>query len=371
MDIMADIFYHLDGSFHLVENDLKSNKKTKIMLYTDLNPDSLPEMFKQFKESIGGEIKEKKGLITLNVDNQIGKGTIKGINLKGGISYLDFDFTLYESLTINAETPKTSPIYFAYCTKGWLTHGFGNSAYAEKKLDCFQTGIIANSDGLANIIKFQENVALKTVLIVVNTTGPKSSEQLDLNAKLKDVFLKDINDPYFYVGSYNLKIADVIREMDDLAEKGIIRNLLIEGYVNMILGLELQQHKSDLSLKNQNLGSLTVRDMKSIQEISDFVADNLEKRLTIKMLCTRAGMSPRKLQEGFKLMHDTTVTDHVRDVRLAKAEELLKNTDLNVSEVVYSIGITSRSYFSKIFKNKYGVCPKDYKNQENTVAATA
>jgi AraC-like DNA-binding protein len=60
-------------------------------------------------------------------------------------------------------------------------------------------------------------------------------------------------------------------------------------------------------------------------------------------------------------MHGRTVSDFVRNVRLEKAEDLIKNTDLNISEVVYSIGLTSRSYFCKIFKKKYDCSPKEYK----------
>ncbi|WP_245585041.1 helix-turn-helix domain-containing protein [Psychroserpens burtonensis] len=39
----------------------------------------------------------------------------------------------------------------------------------------------------------------------------------------------------------------------------------------------------------------------------------------------------------------------------------MRSADLNVSQVVYSIGFTSRSYFSKIFKEKYGITPNEYR----------
>ncbi|MCB0387243.1 MAG: helix-turn-helix transcriptional regulator, partial [Winogradskyella sp.] len=83
------------------------------------------------------------------------------------------------------------------------------------------------------------------------------------------------------------------------------------------------------------------------------------------------GLSPSKLQEGFKLMHGHTVTEYIREVRIKKAEELIKNTDMNISEVVYTIGLTSRSYFSKIFKEKYNCSPKDYKFAQRSMAISA
>nr|WP_313790335.1 AraC family transcriptional regulator [Allomuricauda sp.] len=39
-------------------------------------------------------------------------------------------------------------------------------------------------------------------------------------------------------------------------------------------------------------------------------------------------------------------------------------TEMNISEVVYSIGFTSRSYFSKIFKERYGLSPSEFKNSK-------
>ncbi|MDX1318460.1 MAG: AraC family transcriptional regulator, partial [Xanthomarina gelatinilytica] len=50
---------------------------------------------------------------------------------------------------------------------------------------------------------------------------------------------------------------------------------------------------------------------------------------------------------------------------------LIKNTDMNISEVVYTIGLTSRSYFSKIFKEKYNCSPKDYKFAQRSMAISA
>jgi AraC-like DNA-binding protein len=42
---------------------------------------------------------------------------------------------------------------------------------------------------------------------------------------------------------------------------------------------------------------------------------------------------------------------------------MLKNTDLNISQIVYSIGFSSRSYFSKIFKEKYDISPNKLKKE--------
>ncbi len=327
-------------------------------------------MFEQMQNIFGGVSSEHTGEFNLKINNNFGKGTIKGIALKGGISYIDFDIIFSEDVCVSLKTPDTSPIYFTYCTQGQYSHSFGNAG-ERQTLGKYQTGILTSKNNQENNLYFEKEQAFKTVLIVVNTTGPKSNEEMDLNYLLRHTFLKEENDSYLYIGSYNLKIAEVVKQLDAITQKGLVRNLLTEGYVHMILGLEIQQHTDDLANKNKNKSSLSEREMEAITTLSDFIETNPEKPMSIKFLCRKTGLSPRKLQEGFKMMHDTTVTDYIRDVRVKKAEYLIKNTDLNISEVVYSIGITSRSYFSKIFKQKYDCCPKHYKDQYNTIAATA
>ena len=51
----------------------------------------------------------------------------------------------------------------------------------------------------------------------------------------------------------------------------------------------------------------------------------------------------------------------LRDVRLAKAEEALRNTTYTISEIAYLCGFASLSTFSKVFKEKYGDNPSTYR----------
>ena len=60
-------------------------------------------------------------------------------------------------------------------------------------------------------------------------------------------------------------------------------------------------------------------------------------------------------------MFSTTLNEYVTDTRLEQARILLQNDEYNVNAVVAAIGLESSSYFSKIFKKKYGITPKQYK----------
>lgn len=62
-------------------------------------------------------------------------------------------------------------------------------------------------------------------------------------------------------------------------------------------------------------------------------------------------------------MHGLTVSLFIREARLQKAEQLIRKFDYSISEIVYSIGLNSRSYFSRIFKDRYDISPSEYQRE--------
>tara|TARA_R110000868_G_scaffold403985_1_gene681752 strand:- start:337 stop:1119 length:783 start_codon:yes stop_codon:yes gene_type:complete len=259
-----------------------------------------------------------------------------------------------------------------YCSSGNLGYGFSDSGI-KKSLNQFQTGIFSSDPNRDSVMFFRKNQAVKFSNIKVDGFGNSNDESIDLlkSQLIKTFMPKNGEETFAYVGSYNLKIAEKIQQLDAISQKGIVRNLLINGTVHVILAMEIQQHKEDLKNLKNNLGSLTRSEMEDIKEISNFIKNYPEIQYSLKYLSKKSGLSPSKLQEGFKLLHDRTVTDFIRNIRVETAENLIKTTDLNISEIVYTVGLTSRSYFSKIFKEKYDCSPKYYQDNQHTLAVTA
>ncbi len=337
-----------------------------------LTSNPVSEMLQHLHAHIGGQITRDANEHILEINNEIGNGTIRGISFKDNITYLEFNMVFTEDICISVEPSGQSPIYFAFCSKGKLAHSFGSDG-EKRTLENFQTGILTNKSFEGHTLYFEKDILLQSSLISVYIPeGQKANTGNTLKEKLMATFFSDMGSGNFvYIGSHNLKIAELIQQMSTITQTGLVRNLLLEGYVHMILALEIQQHSDDLEKMTHTSGTLSSREMDSVVEVSEFIKNYPETQLCIKQLSHKSGLSPSKLQEGFKLMHDRTVSDYIRDVRVRKSEDLIKNTDLNISEVVYSIGLTSRSYFSKIFKKKYNCSPKQYKNQQQRLAAIA
>ena len=140
--------------------------------------------------------------------------------------------------------------------------------------------------------------------------------------------------------------------------------MMIEGMIYEILSLHILQH--DKAVKNKApKTNLLHSELKIIRKLAKRIANDVSQDYSLEQLSLETGLSQAKLQEGFKLIYTRTVTEYIRHTRLEAARDLIRTTDLNISQIVYTIGFSSRSYFSKIFKNKYGLTPSEF--QENAL----
>ncbi|HET8804592.1 MAG TPA: AraC family transcriptional regulator, partial [Aequorivita sp.] len=107
-------------------------------------------------------------------------------------------------------------------------------------------------------------------------------------------------------------------------------------------------------------------ELKQINHISSLIETNISDVPTVENLAREAGLNVNKLQEGFKKLYGTTVNNYLQKKRLDAAYNLLTKTDLSISEIVIAIGLSSKSYFSKIFKEKYAISPSEFRKKQRT-----
>ncbi len=172
--------------------------------------------------------------------------------------------------------------------------------------------------------------------------------------------------PYKHYGSYSLEIAEKIDTLSAINESRIIRKLHIEGLVHVIMTMQIKECKN-FRKENDFFNELSVNDIKTIYTVAEYIEHHLAKHITIKNLVTVSGLSPHKLQLGFKLLYSKSIKDYIKTSKLKLSKELIKTTNLTIAEVVYTIGYNSRSYFSKIFFEEYHITPMAYKEQLKTV----
>ncbi|MEA1787312.1 helix-turn-helix transcriptional regulator [Arenibacter sp. GZD96] len=324
----------------------------------------------QLTTFLGGNVVAKSTEATLDFDCHEVQGKAKGYQLGNGMSYLELEINTKEDLMIVQHHEDENIVNFIYISTGFITHSF-DLKEGKIKLKKLQPILIKNS-GTANHFQLKSHV-LHTISIIrvpmESVTHPESGFSYYH-------VLKDALDQFYlsthtvYLASHNLKVLTKIQELRDLRSQGIAKWLFVEGIINTVLGMFIEQLEEDLEGAEKRTGLLTKKEMKIIQEMSTSIKNYPDVPYTLKFLNAKTGISPSKLQEGFKLLHNRTVTDYIRNIRVETGEHLIKTTEMNISEIVYSIGLTSRSYFSKIFKEKYNCSPKYYQEHQNTFAGT-
>lgn len=181
--------------------------------------------------------------------------------------------------------------------------------------------------------------------------------------KFRELFFKLVEDKSLTV-KRNLQTYEKISSLSHLPHKQIADDFIIEGILFQIFGIEINQILEDSISTINNFSLFNSKEMEQLQSVSEEIAKNPQKEYSIDFLCRTTGMGPNKLQRGFKRMHNQTVINYIRHMRLLRSIELMRTTDLTISEIVYSIGLSSRSYFSKIFKSYYKCLPKDFQKRQ-------
>ena len=137
------------------------------------------------------------------------------------------------------------------------------------------------------------------------------------------------------------------------------------GYQQVIAGITLQL----IGLLNRtNLTEKTDNDPESIWVSKAILTLQNELANPIRMedLAAEFPISYSKFRKSFKRLTGKSPNQYHLDLRLDKAEELLKTTRLTVTEIGYHTGFDSPFYFSRLFKKKFGISPKALRNPHTT-----
>lgn len=99
----------------------------------------------------------------------------------------------------------------------------------------------------------------------------------------------------------------------------------------------------------------------SLNRILEYIDENYTQKITLEMLADMFLLSKQHIGRLFRTYLNTTVTHYVNDLKLSHAPELLCQTVLNINEIAQYLGYSNTNYFSRLFKDKYSVCPSEFK----------
>ncbi|XEC94358.1 response regulator [Paenibacillus tarimensis] len=103
-----------------------------------------------------------------------------------------------------------------------------------------------------------------------------------------------------------------------------------------------------------------------IRSAKIWLKENLKQAVSLPILAEQVGLSPHYISRLFREETGESVNQYITRLRMEKAAELLKHTNMKVYEVAEEVGIPSYRYFTVTFRNWSGVAPTDYKHAHST-----
>lgn len=113
----------------------------------------------------------------------------------------------------------------------------------------------------------------------------------------------------------------------------------------------------------EEVSRLDDRDKAFVKQLHDIIKSHMgNSDFGVEDIGAEIGLSRVQLYRKVKAITGSSVVDLLRKARLAKARRLLEANSMNISEVAYEVGFSSPSYFTKCFKDEYGMLPGDVTN---------
>ena len=160
--------------------------------------------------------------------------------------------------------------------------------------------------------------------------------------------------------SRSLVIESMARMAFDELQRGAeatASNLYADAVANILAVQLLREYSTDkMPPEKRYVNGLT---NKKLAHVLDLIESDLAEDLSLKVLANAAGLSEYHFLRMFK--HSTGCTPHqyVINQRIERARELLKKTDMTVTEIAYLLGFSNPAHFTHHFRRKTGFTPSE------------
>lgn len=207
----------------------------------------------------------------------------------------------------------------------------------ETKPDIILTDLMMpNMNGMELCRALKENPETVNIPIIILTA------KHDLGVKLEGL---TIGADDYITKPFNLDVLRLrMRRLIELNSKGA-RRTLIEPEPDNI--------------------KITPLDEKLIEKAMKYVSQNISNsELSVEELSEALGMSRVSLYKKIKQITGKSPIEFIRIIRLKRAAQLLRESQLNISEIAYQTGFNNPKMFSRYFKDEFGILPSLYQSQE-------
>lgn len=176
---------------------------------------------------------------------------------------------------------------------------------------------------------------------------------LDLFERLGEPVIEDLSEFAAVQSAYSLMLGEL--QQPRFGTRALLEALMKQ---TVVMAARAQVERGELTLLSLP-GLYDTRLMKALLEILEHPA----REHSLDELARTSGMSRSLFAERFAEAFERPPIDMLKQVRLHRAANLLRNTLLPVQIIALTVGYSSRSYFSRAFRSAYGTDPKAFREQ--------
>lgn len=321
------------------------------------------ERLRLLSVKLGGDFKEGHNTAVCELDNANGKGRIFTYEMMPGLSMSSYNIILGDDLNLRVGGGSRPPILMIYCLEGYFFH---NSLEADglQRVGRGRNVLFSPAENEMNTVTLPGKIKIKVCIIALEKSEIPSKNLIrrdGLRLILKDLYSKASAKGYFNdFGGARSKVHDYSKILIENRRTDVVGRLVTEAAILNMMAEQLDTHERSVS-NSLELSPLDHRELERILIAVSDMKSSMDGRHTIKLFASRTALSPKKIQEGFRFFFGRSFANFLKDLRLEMARELLETTDLSISQVAGMVGISSKSHFSKIFQERFGLLPRNYR----------
>lgn len=198
-----------------------------------------------------------------------------------------------------------------------------------------------------------EKVAIKYVSVKIKNTG--------INLKMVTAIIKNSSLPVtlFSSGAYETTY-EVSYPFKTAVSISTIPNESAFNYIVVVKAI--QNYFAKINNSISRLSESKPKEAAFLININKCILENIgDERFDANALSTTMAMSRAQLLRRLKALTGNSPGFYIKTMRLEKAKELLETSDLSVSEAAFKTGFGTLSNFTKVFSEKYGITPSQFR----------
>ncbi|WP_028561570.1 AraC family transcriptional regulator [Paenibacillus pinihumi] len=158
-----------------------------------------------------------------------------------------------------------------------------------------------------------------------------------------------------------LAFSSVLAIVNELKSREFGYELAVKSGLYQLLTLLVRNHLESVLTRNEY--AERIKNVERFAPVFQYIEDNYHSELSVELLAEIAGLSRFHFSRLFKELSGRTITEYITAARLDKADDLLRNSKLTVSEVATATGFNDIYYFSRTYKKHRNIAPSTLRGE--------